>query len=343
MSRARRWIDAPGDLTDAGPRRAPAFAVQRDARRGRFRVQNRRWFTDLSDLRGTWTLLVDGEPVAEGALPVFRTAPQAREDFNVRYPALALPSGAEAHVTFRFFTRKATPWCAAGHEMAWQQHAVPSGAFRRSRPIKPSAVSGVPEVAETAGGWTVSAGGLSFEVDRASGVLANFRRDDRLLITCGPQLNVWRAATDNDGLKLFTEVLGFYLVERVLTPDGNGNAAIWLSCGQKVHDIAFAEYPEPGKLHHCSFLMESWEQVLRAGDIMSMSAVPVDIGPTRHGVTRGCTIYAWDPSGNRFETFCGGHLPYPDYETMTWTFDNFGQGLDYPQRKLHETFLSVVS
>jgi beta-galactosidase len=184
----------------------PVRVAVRDARRGRFRVQNRRWFTDLSDLRGTWTLLVDGEPVAEGALPVFRTAPQAREDFNVRYPALTLPSGAEAHVTFRFFTRKATPWCAAGHEMAWQQHAVPSGAFRRSRPIKPSAVSGVPEVAETAGGWTVSAGGLSFEVDRASGVLANFRRDDRLLITCGPQLNVWRAATDNDGLKLFTEV-----------------------------------------------------------------------------------------------------------------------------------------
>ena len=143
--------------------------------------------------------------------------------------------------------------------------------------------------------------------------------------------------------KIFTEVLGFYLVERVLTPDGNGNAAIWLSCGQKVHDIAFAEYPEPGKLHHCSFLMESWDQVLRGGDIMSMNAVPVDIGPTRHGVTRGCTIYAWDPSGNRFETFMGGYQPYPDYEPMTWTFDNFGQGLDYPQRKLHETFLTVVS
>jgi catechol 2,3-dioxygenase len=111
--------------------------------------------------------------------------------------------------------------------------------------------------------------------------------------------------------KIFTEVLGFYLVERVLTPDGEANAAIWLSCGQKVHDIAFAEYPEPGKLHHCSFLMESWDQVLRAGDIMSMNQVAVDIGPTRHGVTRGCTIYAWDPSGNRFETFFGGHLPYP--------------------------------
>lgn len=144
--------------------------------------------------------------------------------------------------------------------------------------------------------------------------------------------------------KLFTEVLGFYMVERVLTPDGNANAAIWLSCSHKSHDIAFAEYPEPGKFHHCSFLLETWEEVLRAGDIMSMNSVPVDIGPTRHGVTRGCTIYAWDPSGNRFETFMGGYQPYPDYhEPLTWTFDNFGQGLDYPQRKLHETFLTVVT
>lgn len=143
--------------------------------------------------------------------------------------------------------------------------------------------------------------------------------------------------------KIFTDVLGFYLVEQVLNPEGTAAAAIWLSCSHKVHDIAFAEYPEPGKLHHCSFLMESWEHVLRAGDIMSMNEVPVDIGPTRHGVTRGCTIYAWDPSGNRFETFMGGYHPYPDYEPITWTFDHFGQGLDYPQRKLHETFLTVVT
>jgi catechol 2,3-dioxygenase len=143
--------------------------------------------------------------------------------------------------------------------------------------------------------------------------------------------------------KLFTEVLGFYLVESVLTPDSKGNAAIWLSCSHKVHDIAFAEYPEPGKLHHCSFLLETWEKVQRAGDIMSMNKVAVDIGPTRHGVTRGNTIYAWDPSGNRFETFMGGYQPYPDYKPLTWTFDNFGQGLDYPQRKLHETFLTVVT
>jgi catechol 2,3-dioxygenase len=83
--------------------------------------------------------------------------------------------------------------------------------------------------------------------------------------------------------------------------------------------------------------------VLRGGDIMGMNKVPIDIGPTRHGVTRGETIYAWDPSGNRFETFCGGYEPYPDVEPITWTFDSFGHGLDFPQGKLHESFLTIVT
>lgn len=145
--------------------------------------------------------------------------------------------------------------------------------------------------------------------------------------------------------KLFTEVLGFYLVERVAGPveAGEPDVAIFLSCSIKTHDIAFVEYPEPAKLHHLSFRMQSWERVLRAGDIMGMHKVPIDIGPTRHGTTRGETIYAWDPSGNRFETFAGGYEPYPDGRTITWSQDQFGHGLDFPQGKLHESFLTVVS
>lgn len=145
--------------------------------------------------------------------------------------------------------------------------------------------------------------------------------------------------------KLFTEVLGFFLVERILGPKeaGEPEIAIFLSCSHKTHDIAFVEHPEPGKLHHVSLRMENWNRVQRASDIMGMNDVAIDIGPTRHGVTRGETIYAWDPSGNRFETFAGGYEPYPDWEPLTWTFDDFGHGLDFPTGKLHESFLGVVT
>ncbi|MBS0345109.1 MAG: catechol 2,3-dioxygenase [Proteobacteria bacterium] len=143
--------------------------------------------------------------------------------------------------------------------------------------------------------------------------------------------------------KLFKDVLGFYLVERVLMEDGETDLAIWLSCSHKAHDIAFVRHPEPGKLHHVSFLLDTWEKVLRAADIMSMNKVSIDIGPTRHGVTRGTTIYAFDPSGNRFETFCGGYQPYPDYAPITWTWEEVGTGVFYHDRKLNERFLTVVS
>ena len=142
---------------------------------------------------------------------------------------------------------------------------------------------------------------------------------------------------------IFEKVLGFFLVEHVVMEDGKTDLAIWLSCSTKAHDIAFVRHPEPGKLHHVAFKLDSWERVLRAADLMSMSKISIDIGPTRHGITRGTTIYAFDPSGNRFETFCGGYDTYPDYKSIKWNWDEVGPGIFYHDRKLNERFLTVVS
>lgn len=149
---------------------------------------------------------------------------------------------------------------------------------------------------------------------------------------------------DIDGAhKLFNEVLGFDLVERVKLEDGTTDLAIWLTTSIKAHDIAFVRHAEDAKLHHVSFLLDSWEKVLRAADIMSMNRVSIDIGPTRHGVTRGTTIYFFDPSGNRLETFSGGYQWYPDNEPVTWTWEEVGRGIFYHDRKLNDRFLSVVT
>lgn len=149
---------------------------------------------------------------------------------------------------------------------------------------------------------------------------------------------------DLDGsYAIFTEILGFFPVELLYAEDGKTLVAAWLSCSSKTHDIALIRLPENGKLHHVSFWLDTWERVLRAADIMSMNDVPVDIGPTRHGITRGATIYAFDRSGNRFETFSGGYIAYPDMQPLKWGMDHLPEGLDYAQRKLHQTFLTVFS
>ncbi|GAA0789031.1 catechol 2,3-dioxygenase [Marinobacterium sediminicola] len=141
---------------------------------------------------------------------------------------------------------------------------------------------------------------------------------------------------------LFREVLGFDLCEQVMTPDGK-RVAQFLTTSMKAHDIAFIDHPESGKFHHASFFLETWEDVLRAGDLISMTDTSIDIGPTRHGITHGQTIYFFDPSGNRNEVFCGGDYFYPDHEPITWDADKLGKAIFYHDRQLNERFLTALT
>lgn len=150
---------------------------------------------------------------------------------------------------------------------------------------------------------------------------------------------------DLDGtVKLFRDVLGFSLAEQVTAgPDGSLMIGAFLTCSNKPHDIALIRQPVKGKFHHASFILGSWEQVLKAGDILSRNKVSLDIGPTRHGITRGETIYFFDPSGNRNEVFAGGYIHYPDKPTITWTEQELGPAIFYHDRKLNERFLQVFT
>ena len=78
-------------------------------------------------------------------------------------------------------------------------------------------------------------------------------------------------------------------------------------------------------------------------DLIAMHDISLDIGPTRHGITRGRTIYFFDPSGNRNEVFCGDYTWYPDHPTITWTADQLGKAIFYHDRRLNENFLGVVT
>ena len=150
---------------------------------------------------------------------------------------------------------------------------------------------------------------------------------------------------DLDGsVKLFTEVVGFQEAERVVDPENQEfRIGSFLTCGMKAHDIAIIRHEEKGKFHHASFLLGSWEEVLYAADLIGRYKIPIDIGPTRHGITRGRTIYFFDPSGNRCEVFHGSYDWYPDYEPIVWTADELGGAIFYHDQALNERFLSVVT
>ncbi len=143
-------------------------------------------------------------------------------------------------------------------------------------------------------------------------------------------------------LELFVDVLGFDLAEQVLDPEDN-KVALFLTCSMKAHDVAFIMHPEKNKFHHASFFLETWQDVLRAADLISMTDTSIDIGPTRHGLTTGQTIYFFDPSGNRNEVFAGGNYHYPDMPPITWQAEELGKAIFYHDRQLNERFLTALT
>jgi len=142
--------------------------------------------------------------------------------------------------------------------------------------------------------------------------------------------------------RFMKEVFDMYVPEICNTPDGKRMAS-WITGNNKPHDLAFVEYPKPNTIHHVGFYLQTWEDILNAADLIAINHLKLDIGPTRHAITRGLTIYFWEPSGNRIETYCGGYTAYPDSPQRVWDADQLGRGLFYFSGEMIPSFLEIVT
>jgi catechol 2,3-dioxygenase len=157
-----------------------------------------------------------------------------------------------------------------------------------------------------------------------------------------PRLDhLFLTAEDVDEATGFCTELGFRLTEQIVANDGHRLAG-WLERSHTPHDIAFLTGPQSG-LHHFAFWLDDWNDVRRAADTLAYHGVDIELGPTRHGATRGFTLYFFDPAGNRNEVFTGGYWADPGAEPVTWTEDEMGRALFWYEGQVDERFLTVHS
>ncbi len=178
----------------------PAAVEWANARQQRIRIRNRQWFTDLTWLRAAWELAVEGVVRQRGTLELPAVAPTAARTVTVPFDVTTVPEGAEAHLTVRWTTAAALAWAPRGHEVAWDQLVVTKRATTSTRPV------GVVGSGwrRTRGGLTASAGRVSVTVGTASGNVDQVRLGDEALLAGGVRAELWRAPTDNDGIKLWS-------------------------------------------------------------------------------------------------------------------------------------------
>jgi beta-galactosidase len=180
----------------------PAHVEAVKLKQGRVRIVNKQDFINLDWLRGEWELTDDGAVIAKGKLPALDVEPgvalEATLEDALPWLSGEKPVAGECFLNFRFYQRRATLWAPAGYEVGWAQLEAPA---KRQKTRKQKDKGSV-EIGETAEAITLRAGAIKAIFERETGLLANFGAQGRNLLVRGPRLNLWRGATDNDGIKL---------------------------------------------------------------------------------------------------------------------------------------------
>lgn len=158
------------------------------------RIENRDAEGTLAWLQGSWQLLKDGAIVKQGRLARLQT--EAGSSDLISIPFGSLGGNADFHLQLTFVTKQAHAWCPQGHPVASEQFLL-KRARKAAKPVNTDAVrtevDGGLLLCHTERGSVV----LHTESGQIHGITSG--KHDVLRTPLGA--NIWRAPTDNDGIK----------------------------------------------------------------------------------------------------------------------------------------------
>ena len=242
---------------------------------GKLELRNRHDFLALSELAASWSLLDDGAVVAAGPIGPLSAGPGEADLVEVG----PLPTArGEAVLDVSVRTTAQTPWAPAGHEVAWEQFALPPGSTRAAgggaagRGVAGGGAAGGGAAGDKHAPVSVAVEGdeavvkaQSWEARFAGGRLVSWSAAGEAFLDQGPRLELWRAPIDNDRGGPFEASV----------------AAAWEKAG----------------LHRLEHRVESFEAVGAAGAAASLVA-ETRLAPAGLGWGVRCTYrYVFSPDG----------------------------------------------
>ena len=201
----------------------PVLVEPVDLKHGVLRVINRQASEDLGLLQAAWTLEADGQVWQSGELAGLDAPAGGSVQVLLPYDKPEPIPGTEYWLALSFTQAADTPWGLRGREIAWAQFLLPYQA-----PSQPLQLDIMPNlnIEETEEALFVRSQRFVLTFDRRTGYLSDWNYQGYAVVRSGPQMNLWRAPTDNDaprlaerwqaaGLDRLREQLGVISVERI--------------------------------------------------------------------------------------------------------------------------------
>jgi beta-galactosidase/beta-glucuronidase len=174
----------------------PVIVEALDLENGELRVTNRYTFSDLRHLKIVWEIKADGQVLQSGKHPPLTIQPGQNQVITLPIQPIQAAAGTEYWLKVSFRLARATTWAKASHEVAWAQFKLPI------QPPPPSPLAPPVFTPLTAPTFQseieITSETSRLRFDRRLGRFTSWEFHGQPLLTGGPQLNLWRAPTDND-------------------------------------------------------------------------------------------------------------------------------------------------
>ncbi|MEI6279109.1 MAG: glycoside hydrolase family 2 TIM barrel-domain containing protein [Verrucomicrobiae bacterium] len=167
-----------------------------NAAAGEIEIQNWNDFLPLEAwLKGEWKIVAEGRVIQSG--PINGLAVKPREHRTIKLPLKNFhpEPGVEYFLDISLALKNPTSWAPAGHEVAWEQFALPVVS-----PLTAAGKTNLPalELTKTDKLINISSKGFSAGFDATTGLLISLKCNGTELLEAPLQPHFWRAPTDND-------------------------------------------------------------------------------------------------------------------------------------------------
>lgn len=192
-----------------------------DEKHGLIKVFNKNYFRNLDHLKLNWTLYKNGEIIKNGEMDFPEILPRTTKQIQLDLPNIACYNDEKLYLKLSCRQKEKTLWANSQFEVAYDCLEVPVINLLLPKAITPCKTAIKKELNQT----IIQAGELTAAVGENG--IEKILYNNKELCSVGPQLNIWRAALDNDGIRYF---LRFY--ELLEHPLGN-----WLKKGYNKAEI----------------------------------------------------------------------------------------------------------
>lgn len=160
---------------------------------GLVELENKFFFTNLSDFNFKWKLEGNGEIIAEGTIDNVLLEPLQKGIFKTNFPQIQTKPGVEYFLNFYASLKNDDGLVKAGTELANEQVKLPF-----YMPLESSTLKGKIGANDTNDMLTLSVGNLSVGFDKETGALSSYKEGALEFIKEPLRPNFWRPVTDND-------------------------------------------------------------------------------------------------------------------------------------------------